>query len=480
MYIKIGFSGYSLDDGGYYLTINIRQPSIIYKMDRRTFLRATTGVGVVGFAGCLGRSDDDDGDDDDAPEPLEAAFEWNTTEPRLDQAITFDASEATGDISTYRWEFGGSNRATVEDGQPQTTHTFEDIGEKSVELVVEDSNAETETAVQTIVIKSPESLEGAIDTLVENAQHLDYMALPTDEDGSVPRGVERERIERDRDEIETICTRLTEVTSALDETEATVGDVLEERIEAARDCVKLQEQLCTENEHSLNAAESFRSGAKAYQQLQDSPTREKAADAATEFTTVSEALENQRAARRDFESAQEAYEPTVLDESALEYTEQVVQYVRFRQDTIDEIEQLSRLFVNIAAMIEKVFTGRDAFESEQWEKAENEFISAEKSIGEARYLFERIQFDSSGVEFFLREAKKKSFVEEQQLLFETASEEISDLIDMHENAAATAIQDNTGAAKELFDDATEEWEEAMFEGGEKTQANNNSQGFVQI
>ena len=74
-------------------------------------------------------------------------------EPPLE--VVFDASESQGDIKTYSWDFGDGTTAL---GQ-QVTHIYENEGEFTVTLTVEDYEGNTSVAKKTITVAKQESQE---------------------------------------------------------------------------------------------------------------------------------------------------------------------------------------------------------------------------------------------------------------------------------------------------------------------------------
>jgi len=75
------------------------------------------------------------GDDN---EGLEAEFTFLPDYPHVDETVTFDASESTGDIVSYEWDFGDGTPKVLE-ASPITTHAYTAVGEYDVTLNVTDS-----------------------------------------------------------------------------------------------------------------------------------------------------------------------------------------------------------------------------------------------------------------------------------------------------------------------------------------------------
>ncbi|WP_276253204.1 PKD domain-containing protein [Halomontanus rarus] len=67
-----------------------------------------------------------------------AAFDVTPADPAVDETVTFDASNATGTIVEYRWDFdfGGTFSADTT-ADPVTTHAYGESGTRTVALDVE-------------------------------------------------------------------------------------------------------------------------------------------------------------------------------------------------------------------------------------------------------------------------------------------------------------------------------------------------------
>ncbi|WP_207589791.1 PKD domain-containing protein [Halomontanus rarus] len=68
-----------------------------------------------------------------------AAFDVTPADPAVDETVTFDASNATGTIVEYRWDFdfGGTFSADATTADPVTTHAYGESGTRTVALDVE-------------------------------------------------------------------------------------------------------------------------------------------------------------------------------------------------------------------------------------------------------------------------------------------------------------------------------------------------------
>ncbi|WP_171908261.1 PKD domain-containing protein [Natrialba sp. SSL1] len=87
----------------------------------------------------------------------EPVIEVSTTEPAVDEDVSFDATESSagiGAIVAYTWEFGDGETASGE----TVTHAFSEVGTQTVTLtVVDDNGVSTETTVDVVVGDEVES-----------------------------------------------------------------------------------------------------------------------------------------------------------------------------------------------------------------------------------------------------------------------------------------------------------------------------------
>jgi PKD repeat protein len=79
---------------------------------------------------------------------LEANFTFTPSNPGVNQAITFNASESKGTITSYRWDFGDGN--TTSSNQPLITHAYDHDGSYPVVLNVTGSQGLWDTTSSTI------------------------------------------------------------------------------------------------------------------------------------------------------------------------------------------------------------------------------------------------------------------------------------------------------------------------------------------
>jgi len=137
-------------------------------MNRRRLLAAIAAGGTVGVAGCLGgdgdggdngstdnggdngnnsgddgstENDGDNGNGDPSTGGPDASFVVDPTEPEVGQSVTFDASDSTGDITAYRWDFAGDGETN--DTGETATYAFEEAGQTTVTLTVETADGNT-------------------------------------------------------------------------------------------------------------------------------------------------------------------------------------------------------------------------------------------------------------------------------------------------------------------------------------------------
>lgn len=104
----------------------------------------------------------------------EASFTYSPSNPSIDDAITFDASDSTdpdGSISTYKWDFDDGNT-----GKGVTTnHTFSEDSTYSVTLTVEDDDGATDTVTKQVEVskKKEEEPEKGEETPEEEEEKQD-------------------------------------------------------------------------------------------------------------------------------------------------------------------------------------------------------------------------------------------------------------------------------------------------------------------
>ncbi|MDH5266328.1 MAG: PKD domain-containing protein [Candidatus Bathyarchaeota archaeon] len=94
----------------------------------------------------------------DEYEGLEAEFTVLPHYPHVDETVTFDASESTGDIVSYEWDFGDGTPKVVETG-PVTTHAYTEVEEYDITLNVTDSEGSWDIELDDIevIIEFPEA-----------------------------------------------------------------------------------------------------------------------------------------------------------------------------------------------------------------------------------------------------------------------------------------------------------------------------------
>ena len=78
-----------------------------------------------------------------------AAFEWTPEEPEVGFFVWFDASDSTGHIEYYHWDFGDGETETTSD--PEIQHSYDDPGVYTVELTVEALEGE-DTIEQSVAV----------------------------------------------------------------------------------------------------------------------------------------------------------------------------------------------------------------------------------------------------------------------------------------------------------------------------------------
>lgn len=83
---------------------------------------------------------------------LNATFTFSPSLPQAGEQITFDASQSTGSISQYSWDFGDGTSGAGE----TTTHTYDAQGDYLVKLTITgQSGAQTSTTEEVLVSAPP-------------------------------------------------------------------------------------------------------------------------------------------------------------------------------------------------------------------------------------------------------------------------------------------------------------------------------------
>lgn len=101
----------------------------------------------------------EDGDDDgDQSYDPDAAFFWTPSQPESGETVTFDASQSedqNGNIVDYEWFFGDGSSP----GHGRTVqHSYSSTGEYDVQLVVTDSDGNTDSLTRTVpVVEDPQA-----------------------------------------------------------------------------------------------------------------------------------------------------------------------------------------------------------------------------------------------------------------------------------------------------------------------------------
>ncbi|WP_134670891.1 PKD domain-containing protein [Halorussus marinus] len=86
---------------------------------------------------------------------LVAAFSADPNPAGNDEAITFDAGDSSGDVTSYEWDFGDGSSATGE----TATHSYDGYGEYEVSLTVTDGEGDTATASETVTVEERDPIE---------------------------------------------------------------------------------------------------------------------------------------------------------------------------------------------------------------------------------------------------------------------------------------------------------------------------------
>jgi PKD repeat protein len=88
-------------------------------------------------------------------EPLTAAFDRSPLEPETGEEVTFVASDSTGDITEYRWDFDGDSTVDVTRTDAFVTHTYTEAGQQTVTLTVADGTGETAQTNKSLTVGRP-------------------------------------------------------------------------------------------------------------------------------------------------------------------------------------------------------------------------------------------------------------------------------------------------------------------------------------
>jgi len=85
---------------------------------------------------------------------LNATFSFEPANPVVDEEVTFDASQSTGAIEAYKWDFTGDEQIDAT-GQ-QATNAYREPEAYEVTLQITDSNGGTDTVTKTISVEDSE------------------------------------------------------------------------------------------------------------------------------------------------------------------------------------------------------------------------------------------------------------------------------------------------------------------------------------
>jgi parallel beta-helix repeat protein len=85
-----------------------------------------------------------------SPWPV-ARFTHTPQQPYVNETVTFDASESSGDITSYKWNFGDLS-PEVNESDPITTHAYQKVGNYTVTLTVATRDGFTNSTSQTITV----------------------------------------------------------------------------------------------------------------------------------------------------------------------------------------------------------------------------------------------------------------------------------------------------------------------------------------
>ena len=120
------------------------------------------------------------------PEPLSAALSAETEQVEVGETVTFNASESTGDIVEYRFDF--DDGTTVETNDSVTTHSFDEQGEYAVTVTVEDEEGDTDEDTVFVSVFDPDAVSASLELStpeVEVGQQVSLNAMDSDAAGDI-------------------------------------------------------------------------------------------------------------------------------------------------------------------------------------------------------------------------------------------------------------------------------------------------------
>lgn len=106
-----------------------------------------------------GAEDEADDRDDSTNGVLEAKLSFSPETPLRGQAVQFDASESSGDITTYEWDWTNDGTFDLETEEETALHTYGNAGEFTVRLRVTDRADRTDET--TVSVEVAHGLEAA-------------------------------------------------------------------------------------------------------------------------------------------------------------------------------------------------------------------------------------------------------------------------------------------------------------------------------
>ena len=113
-----------------------------------------------------------------------AAFTRDPATPNVNEAVVFDASDASdpdGDIVEYRWEIDGENVSSAE----SPSYTFTEAGDHEVRLYVTDDDGVTATTTRTVTVNAPPTVSiPEVDATVDEEVTLEP---DVSDDGAISR-----------------------------------------------------------------------------------------------------------------------------------------------------------------------------------------------------------------------------------------------------------------------------------------------------
>jgi PKD repeat protein len=367
---------------------------------------------------------------------LDGTFSVLSDRVRTGEEVTLDAGGLVENPAEFRWDFTGDGTTDTTTPNARVTHTFESPGPRTVTLDIETSDgAVNRTSSEVSVVLS--SFDEATAPLVENAMQLNSIVESPSSVGRADGTVAalRRRLDTARTQIDGIDS-----------------EDVSERVETARTIADFQEQLINDLETSTTFAEQFRDGFEAFGTIRENVLETESqplADAVSALESAVGTLDTIRSDRSDVQAAKDAVSGD-LGRDALDYSDSLNEYVAYNQSQLDGLEQLTNALVDPLAAMRDLFGGREAFETERWQDALDQFTNAD----EARTRATNTPQLSDAVVSSAPNPSAGQILQGAATLMGTLSQAFS----LHIDAATAATNGNIQQAQSTFDDATAQLE----------------------